>query len=154
MASQYAGWRIIVGKYFAMGSGPARALSLDPKELYEEIGYKDSSDKAIGVDPKELYIAVAPTSSIAGSVQISARIVETGIHKMHDLGFDITTIKNGFGSIPISPIVGDDTKCMGTTNDCIIYCGKTYYTVDYPNFDVQGGWLRFLQGRWCDVCAC
>jgi len=45
MASQYAGWRIIVGKYFAMGSGPARALSLDPKELYDEIGYKDSSKR-------------------------------------------------------------------------------------------------------------
>jgi methenyltetrahydromethanopterin cyclohydrolase len=156
MASQYAGWRIIVGKYFAMGSGPARALSLDPKELYEEIGYKDSSDKAVivleagelpseevadkiaekcGVDSNEVYIAVAPTSSIAGSVQISARIVETGIHKMHDLGFDITSIKHGFGIIPISPIVGDDTKCMGSTNDCIIYCGKTYYTVDYPDID-------------------
>ncbi len=154
MASQYAGWRIIVGKYFAMGSGPARALSLNPKELYDEIGYKDSSDKAVlvleaselpneevtdmiaekcGVDPKELYIAVAPTSSVAGSVQISARIVETGLHKIHDLGFDITTIKNGFGIIPISPVVGDDTKCMGSTNDCIIYCGKTYYTVDYPD---------------------
>ena len=156
MASQYAGWRIIEGKYFAMGSGPARALSLDPKELYEEIGYKDSYDKAIlvleadklpteevvdkvatkcGVDTKEVYIVAAPTSSIAGSVQISARIVETGIHKMHDLGFDITSIKSGFGIIPISPIVGDDTKCMGSTNDCIIYCGKTYYTIDYPDID-------------------
>ncbi|MCK4810857.1 MAG: methenyltetrahydromethanopterin cyclohydrolase, partial [Methanosarcinales archaeon] len=149
--------------YFAMGSGPARALSLDPKELYEEIGYKDSSDKAIlvletdklpteevvdkiaakcGVDTKEVYIAAAPTSSIAGSVQISARIVETGIHKMHDLGFDITSIKNGFGIIPISPIVGDDTKCMGSTNDCIIYCGKTYYTIDYPDIDELTDYIK------------
>ncbi len=156
MASQYAGWRLIVGKYFAMGSGPARALSLNPKDLYEEMGYKDSSDKAVivletdklppeevadkiatdcGIDAKDLYIAAAPTSSIAGSVQISARVVETGMHKMHDLGFDITSIKHGFGIIPISPIVGDDTKCMGSTNDCIIYAGKTYYTIDYPDID-------------------
>ncbi|MCD6145372.1 MAG: methenyltetrahydromethanopterin cyclohydrolase [Methanosarcinales archaeon] len=156
MASQYAGWRIAVGKYFAMGSGPARALSLNPKDLYEEIGYKDSSDKAVivletgqspteevadkiagdcGVDPGELYIAAAPTSSIAGSVQISARIVETGIHKMHDLGFDITSIKHGFGIIPISPVVGDDTRCMGSTNDCIIYGGRTYYTIDCLDID-------------------
>ncbi|HIE31134.1 MAG TPA: methenyltetrahydromethanopterin cyclohydrolase [Methanosarcinales archaeon] len=156
MASQYAGWRLIVGKYFAMGSGPARALSLNPKDLYEEMGYKDSSDKAVivletdklppeevadkiatdcGVDTKDLYIAAAPTSSIAGSVQISARIVETGMHKMHDLGFDISSVKHGFGIIPISPIVGDDTKCMGSTNDCIIYGGKTYYTIDYPDID-------------------
>ena len=152
MASQYAGWRISVGDYFGMGSGPARALGLKPKELYEEIGYKDDSEVAVlvmessalpneevvdyiakhcSVDPENVYIAVAPTSSIAGSVQISARIVETGIHKLESIGFDINTIKSGFGVAPIAPIVGDDTKCMGSTNDCIIYCGETYYTVEY-----------------------
>ena len=47
MASQYAGWRISVGKYFAMGSGPARALSLNPKKLYAEINYKDSYSDAV-----------------------------------------------------------------------------------------------------------
>ncbi len=152
MGSQYAGWRISVGKYFGMGSGPARALGLKPKELYEEIGYKDDSEFAVlvmessalpteevveyiakhcKVDAQNVYIAVAPTSSIAGSVQISARIVETGIHKLESIGFDINTIKSGFGVAPIAPIVGDDTKCMGSTNDCIIYCGETYYTVEY-----------------------
>jgi methenyltetrahydromethanopterin cyclohydrolase len=152
MASQYAGWRISVGKYFGMGSGPARALGLKPKELYEEIGYKDDSEFAVlvmessalpteevveyiakhcSVDTENVYIAVAPTASIAGCVQISARVVETGIHKLESIGFDINTIKSGFGVAPIAPIVGDDTKCMGSTNDCIIYCGETYYTVEY-----------------------
>ncbi|NPE29731.1 methenyltetrahydromethanopterin cyclohydrolase [Methanococcoides sp. SA1] len=152
MASQYAGWRIAVGDYFGMGSGPARALGLKPKELYEKIGYKDDADAAVlvmesdklpteeiveyiakhcSVEPQNVYIAVAPTSSIAGSVQISARVVETGIHKLESIGFDINTIKSGFGIAPIAPIVGDDTKCMGSTNDCIIYCGETYYTVEY-----------------------
>ncbi len=152
MASQYAGWRISVGKYFGMGSGPARALGLKPKELYEEIGYKDDSEFAVlvmessalpneevvdyiakhcSVDPENVYIAVAPTASIAGCVQISARVVETGIHKLESIGFDINTIKSGFGVAPIAPVVGDDTKCMGSTNDCIIYCGETYYTVEY-----------------------
>ncbi|CAG0969088.1 methenyltetrahydromethanopterin cyclohydrolase [Methanosarcinales archaeon] len=152
MASQYAGWRISVGKYFAMGSGPARAISLNPKKLYAQINYKDSYSDAVivlesdklppeevtekiakdcDVDPSNLHIVVAPTASIAGSVQISARIVETGIHKMESIGFDINTIKSGYGIAPISPIVGDSTKCMGSTNDCIIYCGKTYYNVKY-----------------------
>jgi len=152
MASQYAGWRISAGKYFAMGSGPGRALSLNPKKLYAEINYKDSYTSAVlvlesdklppeevtdkiakdcNVDPRDLFIVVAPTASIAGSVQISARIVETGIHKMESIGFDINTIKSGYGIAPISPIVGDSTKCMGSTNDCIIYCGKTYYNVKY-----------------------
>lgn len=152
MASQYAGWRISVGKYFAMGSGPARALSLNPKKLYAEINYKDSCDHAVlvlesdklppeevtdkiakdcNVDPHNLHVVVAPTASIAGSVQISARIVETGIHKMESIGFDINAIKSGYGIAPISPVVGDNTKCMGSTNDCIIYCGKTYYNLRY-----------------------
>ncbi len=152
MGSQYAGWRISVGKYFAMGSGPARALGLKPKELYEKIGYQDDSEFAVlvmesselpteevveyiakhcSVDTGNIYIAVAPTASIAGCVQISARAVETGIHKFESIGFDINTIKSGFGVAPIAPVVGDDTKCMGSTNDCVIYCGETYYTVEY-----------------------
>jgi methenyltetrahydromethanopterin cyclohydrolase len=151
MGAQYAGWRISVGKYLAMASGPARALSRKPKELYE-----DESDVAVlvlesskiptedvtgkiadesGVNPDELYIAVAPTSSIAGSVQISARVVETGIHKMESIGFDIGVIKHASGVAPIAPIVGDDTRCMGSTNDCIIYCGSTLYAVDYEDVE-------------------
>ncbi|AEH61193.1 methenyltetrahydromethanopterin cyclohydrolase [Methanosalsum zhilinae DSM 4017] len=154
MASQYAGWRISVGKYFGMGSGPARSLGLKPKELYEEIDYKDDFSAAVlvmesnkipneevveyiakhcSVDPENVFIAVAPTASIAGSVQISARVVETGIHKLESIGFDINSIKSGFGVAPIAPIVGDDTKCMGSTNDCVIYCGETYYTVEYED---------------------
>ncbi len=163
MASQYAGWRIAVGKYFGMGSGPARALGLKPKELYEEIGYEDESDYAVlvmesaripdeeiidyiakhcKVESENVFVAVAPTSSIAGSVQISARIVETGIHKLESIGFDINTIKSGFGVAPIAPIVGDDTKCMGSTNDCIIYCGETYYTVEYADAEKLEDFVR------------
>jgi methenyltetrahydromethanopterin cyclohydrolase len=162
MASQYAGWRISVGKYFGMGSGPARALGLKPKELYEEIDYKDDFEAAVlvmesselpneevvdyiakhcSVDPENVYIAVAPTASIAGSVQISARVVETGIHKLESIGFDINTIKSGFGVAPIAPIVGDDTRCMGSTNDCVIYCGETYYTVDYKDTEALAGFV-------------
>src|SRR5439155_5941689 len=34
MAAQYAGWQISVGKYFAMGSGPMRAL-YGKEELFD-----------------------------------------------------------------------------------------------------------------------
>ena len=150
MASQYAGWKISVGNYFGMGSGPARALALKPKELYKEIGYHDDFQAAIlfiesnrlpdervveyiakhcSVDPENVTIAVAPTASIAGSVQISARVVETGIHKFKSIGFDINCIKSGYGIAPIAPIVGNDIQCMGSTNDCVIYGGETNYTV-------------------------
>lgn len=158
MASQYAGWCVEVGDYFAMGSGPARALSRKPEELYEEIKYEDDADIAVlilesskipteevtekiardcGVEPNELCVAVAPTSSIAGSVQVSARVVETGIHKLESLGFDINAIKHGSGFAPIAPIVGDDVKCMGSTNDCIIYGGRTSYVVSYDPYRLE-----------------
>ncbi len=154
MASQYAGWKIKVGEYFAMGSGPARALARKPKSLYEEIGYSEESSEAVialetdklpteeavryiaekcGVKPSDLYIAVAPTNSVAGSVQVSARIVETGIHKLHALGFDIKKIKYGWGRAPIAPVHPDPLVMMGRTNDMLLYAGETFYIIDYEN---------------------
>jgi methenyltetrahydromethanopterin cyclohydrolase len=163
MASQFAGWRIKVGKFFGMGSGPARALSLNPKELYKEINYTDDANEAVlvlesntmpdadvtaeiakacKVEPEDLYIVVVPTASIAGSVQISARGIETGVHRLEVLGFDINCITHAHGIIPISPLVGDDLKCMGSTNDCIMYCGRMYYAVDYENVEELKGYVK------------
>ena len=163
MASQFAGWRIKVKKFVGMGSGPARALSLNPKELYEKINYTDDATEAVlvlesntmpdaevtaeiakacRVEPEDLYIVVAPTKSIAGSVQISARGIETGIHRLEVLGFDINSIKHAHGIIPISPLASDDLKCMGSTNDCIMYCGRMYYTVDYENVEELKGYVK------------
>ena len=163
MASQYAGWRIKVKKFFGMGSGPARALSLKPRELYDKIMYVDDASEAVlvlesdkipdeevtseiakecRVEPEDLYIVVVPTASIAGSVQISARGIETGVHKLDSLGFDINCIEHAHGIIPISPVVGDDVKCMGSTNDCIIYCGRVYYAVDYDDMEELKGYVK------------
>jgi len=154
MASQLAGWRIKVGDYFANASGPARALARKPKKLYEELGYSEVSDEAVlvleaeslpnedvvkfisesaNVKPENLYLAVASSSSVAGSVQISARIVETGMHKFHTLGFDIKTVKYGFGVCPIAPLHPDPMVMLGKTNDMLLYGGSTFYIVDYPD---------------------
>lgn len=46
MASQYAGWAIKREKFFAMGSGPARALYAG-EELFARLGYKDVADVAV-----------------------------------------------------------------------------------------------------------
>jgi len=107
LGSQYAGWQIKEGDYFAIGSGPARALALKPKEIYDKIGYSDVSDKAVvvletdkhpptkllerfkkecNVSSENLAVILAPTASIAGATQVSGRIVETGIHKLNNLG--------------------------------------------------------------------
>ncbi len=150
LGSQFAGWRISVGKYFAMGSGPARALALKPKELYEKIAYRDSCDKAVlvlegdnlptvealnyvagacGVDPKNLYVAIAPTSSLAGAVQISGRVVEMGLHRLTELGFDPKKVLHGSGRAPIAPSHPKFAQAMGRTNDMLLYAGSTYFEV-------------------------
>ncbi|NIM44121.1 MAG: methenyltetrahydromethanopterin cyclohydrolase [Nitrososphaeria archaeon] len=154
LGAQFAGWRIKAGKYFAMGSGPARALSLRPKELYEKIEYRDEADQAVivletdasptsealeymsdkcGVETKNLYVVVAPSSSLTGSVQISGRIVETGIHKLTELGFDPKRILYGYGYAPIAPVHPKAAKAMGRTNDALYYGGAAYLSVDYEN---------------------
>ena len=163
MASQCAMWQIKVDKYFAMGSGPARILARKTKELYEKIRFEEQSDVAVlvlesnrlpdvtvashiaekcGIDPADLRLAVAPTNSVAGLVQVSARVVETGLHKLYTIGFEINTISNGWGRAPISPVVGDATMCMGSSNDAIIYGGETYYALEYPNFEELRAFLK------------
>ncbi|MFW9909615.1 MAG: methenyltetrahydromethanopterin cyclohydrolase [Candidatus Thorarchaeota archaeon] len=149
MGSQYAGWVINVDKYFAMGSGPARALYAKEK-LYGELEYKDDAKvgvilletrefppenvtehiaKKCGIATSDLYVIVAPTACLAGSIQISARVVEVGAHKLHELKFDPRKIVRGHGTAPIAPVVKKDTKAMGITNDCILYGGSTYYDI-------------------------
>ncbi|MHB0980174.1 MAG: methenyltetrahydromethanopterin cyclohydrolase [Thermoleophilia bacterium] len=155
MAAQYAGWAVNVPAsatsppYFAMGSGPARALYRgDP--IFEIVDYRDPAETAVltlesrqlpsaaaagwiaekcGVSPDRLYLLVAPTAGLVGSVQIAARIVETGLHKMHEVGFDIHTVLSGFGACPLAPVASDDLQAIGRTNDAVLYGGRAWYTV-------------------------
>jgi methenyltetrahydromethanopterin cyclohydrolase len=152
MASQLAGWRIQVGDFFANGSGPARALARKPKKLFERLGYSEASDEAVlvleteklpteavvehiskeaGVKPENLYLVLVSPASIAGSVQVSARIVETGLFKLDTLGFDLRSVRYGFGVCPVAPLQGDALAMAGRTNDMLLYGGITYYLVDY-----------------------
>jgi methenyltetrahydromethanopterin cyclohydrolase len=81
------------------------------------------------VSPENAYALVAPTASIAGGIQIAARIVETGIHKLHQLHFDPKKIQYGYGTTPIAPIAKSDLKAMGMTNDAIIATGSVTLNV-------------------------
>jgi methenyltetrahydromethanopterin cyclohydrolase len=150
MASQYAGWAISVEKFFAMGSGPLRAHARVERELFEKLGYEEEAahgvlvlegrklpDEAVAawvaqkarLQPSQLTFVVAPTASLAGGVQIAARILETGLHKMETLGFDVRRIVSGMGTAPIPPVAKNDLRAIGRTNDCILYGGQARYTV-------------------------
>ncbi len=150
MASQYAGWAISVDKFFAMGSGPLRSHARVEKELFEKLGYAESAThgvlvlegRALPTDAVAAWVAekarlstaqltfvVAPTASLAGGVQISARILETGLHKMETLGFDVRRVVSAYGTAPIPPVAKNDLRAIGRTNDCILYGGQAHYTV-------------------------
>jgi methenyltetrahydromethanopterin cyclohydrolase len=153
LASQYAGWAIKTPEYFAMGSGPLRAVARVERELYEKLDYgeelgdsprgvlvletRELPDEKVadwvsqksGVPPDRLAFVVAPTASVAGGVQISARVLETGLHKMEKLGFDVRAVRAGFGTAPIPPVAKNDLRAIGRTNDCILYGGRAAYTV-------------------------
>jgi len=150
MASQYAGWAISVEKFFAMGSGPLRAHARVERELFEKLDYAEEAARGILVlegrtlptdtvaawvgqkarlQPSQLTFVVAPTASLAGGVQISARILETGLHKMETLGFDVRRVVSGMGTAPVPPVAKNDLKAIGRTNDCILYGGQARYTI-------------------------
>lgn len=143
MAAQYAGWQIGSKDFFAMGSGPMRAAR-GREPLFEQIGYREQPAAAVGiletrkipqddvcrriaeecgVDPERLTLLVAPTASLAGSIQVVARTVETAMHKLHELGFDLHRIISGFGSAPLPPIAAHDLQGIGRTNDAVLYGG-------------------------------
>jgi methenyltetrahydromethanopterin cyclohydrolase len=150
MASQYAGWAISVGKFFAMGSGPLRAHARVERELFEKLGYEERADDGVLVlegrtlptdevaawvaekahlQPAQLTFVIAPTASLAGGVQISARIVETGLHKMETLGFDVRRVVSALGTAPLAPVAKNDLRAIGRTNDCILYGGQARFTI-------------------------
>ncbi len=144
LASQYAGMQVSVGTFFAMGSGPMRALAAR-EEIFQHIPGKEASAFAVGVlethkHPTEDVIAaivdklppvaehltllVAPTMSIAGTTQIVARSVETALHKLHELKFDVTQVVSGYGVAPLPPVATDFVQAIGRTNDAILYGAK------------------------------
>jgi len=153
LGSQFADWQIKEGDYTAIGSGPARALAKKNCELYEKIGYEDESDETVmvletsveppkpvikkiandcGVPASKLSLILVPTTSVAGSTQVSGRIVETGLHKLLKVGLDPKKVMNAFGSAPIAPVHPKFIVAMGRTNDAILYAGFAHYDVmDY-----------------------
>jgi len=160
MASQYAGWQITGEKYFAMGSGPMRAAAAR-EPLFEDIGFQEQPDESVGVleaaklppeevcldiaakcgvEPSKLTLLVAPTHSIAGTLQVVARSVETALHKLHELGFDLSRVVSGKGAAPLPPLDDDDFKAIGLTNDAILYGGEVTLELrgDDPSIEAIG----------------
>ena len=147
LGAQYAGWSLSFDapeKFSALGSGPARALAVR-EPLFEELGYRDHAGSAClvletdrypppalaekvsrdcGVAPEQLTLVLTPTGSLAGVVQIAARVVEVALHKAHEIGFPLHAIVDGAGSTPLPPPIDDPLAAMGRTNDTILFGGR------------------------------
>ena len=157
LGSQYAGWQLQRDKYFAMASGPGRAL-IRAEELYDDLDVAEEAQSAVlcletrelpteeiaayaaeraGVPPDTLTLVVAPTASLAGGVQIAARVVETAMHKLHEVDFDVRKVLGGIGTCPLPPISGDDKDGIGRTNDAVLYAGQVHLTMDAGDDELE-----------------
>lgn len=156
LASQYAGWSLAHKEgevsFFALGSGPARALARR-EPLFEVLPYADNATVATlviesdrppprqivakvaqdcRVRPQDLTIIFAPTQSLAGGTQIVARSIEVALHKAHELGFPLDRIVEGIGTAPLCPPHPNLVAAMGRTNDAIIFAGQVQLFVTGP----------------------
>src|SRR4051794_33335747 len=157
LGSQYAGWQIKRDDYFAMASGPGRAL-IRAEELYDDLDVDERANTAVlcletrdepppelaadvaeraGVGPADLTLLFAPTASLAGGVQVAARVVETALHKLHEIDFDVRRVVSGFGTCPLPPVSARDPDAIGRTNDAVLYGGQVELTVDAPDDELD-----------------
>jgi methenyltetrahydromethanopterin cyclohydrolase len=162
LASQYAGWSLSHGEgegaWFAMASGPGRARAAK-EELFQELGCTDvealwgffvlETDKAppeelvarvaadCGLAPSALTFILTPTTSLAGAVQITARVLEVALHKVHAMGFPLVRLRDGLGTAPLPPPSPDFLTAMGRTNDAILFGGEVQLFVDGPEDEAR-----------------
>lgn len=160
LCGQYAGWNLgeAEGANFdGLGSGPARALAaLEP--IYKHLDYREEAEhgvlvvesdgppppsvvgevaRACRLEPRRLTIIFAPTRSLAGSVQVAARVLEVALSKAHQAKFPLGRIVDGLGSAPLPPPHPDHRFAMGRTNDAIIYGGQVHLFVTGPAPDAR-----------------
>lgn len=157
LASQYAGWNLSNGGFNALGSGPGRAMG-SKEPLFDELKYRDRTDTAClviesdvippvgiadqiatqcGINPSKLTLIITPTSSLSGCVQIVSRVLETALHKVHALKFDVMKVTDGAGSAPVCPPSPDFMIAMGRTNDAILFAGQVHLFVNADDDDTE-----------------
>src|SRR5207249_10703310 len=125
-------------------SGPMRA-AYGKEELFDKIPGREQATVAVGVletrklpddavvaflserlnlPAAKITLLAAPASSLAGNLQVVARSLETALHKLHELKFDLNQVVAGFGAAPLPPVARDELGAIGRTNDAILYGGR------------------------------
>lgn len=143
-----------------MGSGPMRAAR-GREPLFAKIGLEEQSTRVVGVlesgvlpsgtvcrdiarqcrvEPEHVTLLVARTASLVGTIQVVARSLETCLHKLLELDFDLHRVVAGTGTAPLPPVAGDDLTGIGRTNDAVLYGGRVMLWVrgDDDSLDAIG----------------
>jgi methenyltetrahydromethanopterin cyclohydrolase len=118
--------------------------------LYAELGYRDRAARGVlvlevdrvppavvlakvrrdcGLAGDALTVVLTPTTSLAGTTQVVARVLEVALHKAHELKFPLAAIVDGFATAPLPPPAPDGLAAMGRSNDAILYGGRVHLTV-------------------------
>ena len=150
LGSQYAGWALSHEKFFSLGSGPARAIA-QREDIFTELAYKDQSAHTslvletdqippaeviekvandTGIRPPNLTFILTPTRSLAGTVQITSRVLEVALHKLHAVHFPLEQFVDGYGVAPVPAPSPDFLTGMGRTNDAILFGGFVHLYVN------------------------
>jgi methenyltetrahydromethanopterin cyclohydrolase len=132
-------------------TGPAKALLFPPEESVHFADYHDDSEVAVAsfqtsepitesladtvahacrISPENLYIVVAPTTSLVCAIQVAARPIDQIMHRLHQEGFDIHTVRFVQGSAPVPPLAEDEVLAMGRINDSLLYGGSVLLYVE------------------------
>jgi methenyltetrahydromethanopterin cyclohydrolase len=157
LGSQYAGWSLSEGDFFALGSGPGRALAAK-EDLYGDIAYSDTGEAAAlvlevdkrppatlvaqiakdcGVAEDKLTLILTPTQSLAGNAQVVGRVLEVALHKAHAVHFPLERVVDGAGLAPLPPPGADFLSAMGRTNDAVLYGGQITLYVEGPEDEAE-----------------
>ena len=161
LGSQYAGWSLSHGEgkgaFQALGSGPGRAAAAR-EPLFGELAYRDLAEsiclvlevdkkppveltdkiaRHCGVSAEQVTLILTPTRSLAGVIQIVARVLEVALHKAHTLGFPLHHVVDGAGAVPLPPPAADFLTAMGRTNDAILFGGQVQLFVDCDDGEAE-----------------
>ncbi|HMK47458.1 MAG TPA: methenyltetrahydromethanopterin cyclohydrolase [Methanocella sp.] len=144
LGSQKPGWKLKAEGFTGTAFGPARAIALKPKALYQAIDYSDDAEtvfinieanslptakdmdsiaKQCSTEPDSVVAMVARPGSIAGTIAHSTRAVEWALNRLFQIGYDTKDVISASGVVPVAPTSGADQDCIGISMDAIAYYG-------------------------------
>ena len=152
LASQYAGWAIQEGKFFAMGSGPMRAAAGKEADLSTTIGHRESptrssacSKAAEAADARgRRHDRVGLPASRRRRVTAARRadgqpgggragrgaVGRDGLAQAPRARLRRQPGRLGHRHRPLPPVASDDLAAIGRTNDAILYGARVVLYVD------------------------